>query len=219
MVVGGLVLVMLVLFLLAEAVGTEAALTDVFKRLAATPWLAAVAGVGLLVIDVLLPVPSTFVMIYLGWMFHTLGGTALSVLGCSLAALVAYAIGSRGGSALDRFLGPEDRARAHRLLERYGLMAIVITRPIPMFAEAVALLAGASGLGAWRVTLAAAAGSLPVALLHAWAGSRSAEAESLATGTVVLMFVLVLAISALFWLIGRRWQKPPSDDESYKPEP
>lgn len=198
MVVGLLMFVFTILFVVVEALGVPL-LSD------PAPWLdqggvpAAVLGVGLLIADVFLPVPSSLVMIAHGALFGVLMGTALSLVGSIGAALLGVAIGRRGGGLLDRFVTTEERALADRLLARWGLLAIVITRPVPILAETVALLAGAARLPVGPVAFAAAAGALPGALLYALAGAISTRFHN-----TVLMFALVLLIAALFWLIGHR---------------
>src|SRR4029079_1320667 len=68
-----------------------------------TPWmkhggvLAASIGVGLLIADVVLPVPSSLVMVAHGALFGVWWGTTLSLLGSVGAAVFAFAIGRAGG--------------------------------------------------------------------------------------------------------------------------
>src|SRR6185436_4502816 len=103
-----------------------------------TPWLshggvfAAIFGVGLLIADVLLPVPSSLVMVAHGALCGVALGTFLSLLGSVGAALFGFAIGRRGGKLLERVVTQEERARADKLLARWGALAIVVTRPVPL---------------------------------------------------------------------------------------
>jgi uncharacterized membrane protein YdjX (TVP38/TMEM64 family) len=195
---GGMLAFFLGLFFLVEALGVPLLVDP-------TPWLnhggvwAAMLGVGLLVADVLLPVPSSLVMVAHGALFGVLGGTLLSLLGSTGAALFGFWIGRRGGSLLERLVTTEERARADLLLERWGTLAIIVTRPIPLLAETVAIMAGASPLGWGRTALAALAGSLPPALLYALTGAAVANFQSTA-----LMFTFVLLITGICWVVGRR---------------
>lgn len=204
MILGAVVLVMLALFAVAQIFGLQAMMTGWIDASAQRPLLAGSIGLGLLVADVLLPVPATVILLYLGYAFGLAGGSALGLLGCVLSAVTAYGIGMAGGPLLDRLLAADERARADRLLQRYGLLAVVITRPIPMLAEAVALFAGSARIGARRVAGAAAAGALPVVVIHAWAGARFGVSDALSGGLVAGIFALVLAVSGVFWWLGRR---------------
>ena len=75
---------------------------------------------------------------------------------------------------------------------------MVLTRPIPLLAETVAIMAGASPLSWGRMALAALVGSLPPALLYALTGAAVANLQSTS-----LMFGVVMLVTGLFWLIGR----------------
>lgn len=169
--------------------------------------LAAIIGVGLLVVDIVLPVPSSLVMIAHGALFGVIAGTLLSLVGSVGATLAGFAIGRRGGSLLERLVPADERARADRLLARWGALFIVVTRPVPLMAETVAILAGASPIS-WRSAgRAAVAGSLPPSLLYALTGSVAATFQNGA-----LMFGLVLLVSGSFWLISYRLKSSGAND-------
>jgi uncharacterized membrane protein YdjX (TVP38/TMEM64 family) len=119
---------------------------------------------------VLLPVPSSAVVVAHGALFGVVGGTLLSLLGGLGATLVGFWIGRRSGRLVDLLVPPDQRGRAQRWLARYGPMAIVATRPVPMLAETTAIIAGTSPMRSrWAVT-AGAAGNLVPALLYALTG-------------------------------------------------
>ena len=84
-------------------------------------------------------------------------------------------------------------------MERRGIAAVILTRPMPIVAETVAIVAGATRMRASTVALAAAAGSLPPAVVYALAGSLAADfAES------ALVFVGVFLLAALACVAQRR---------------
>jgi len=191
-----LIVLFTIMFVIVEALGVPL-LSD------PTPWmkhggvLAACIGVGLLIADVLLPVPSSIVMVAHGALFGVLWGTVLSLIGSVGAAVFGFAIGRRSGRLLERAVTPAERARASSILTRWGTLAIIVTRPVPLLAETVAIMAGASSMS-WRaVVLASIAGSLPPALLYALTGAAVADLQNTA-----LMFGVVLLVAGLFWLIG-----------------
>ena len=179
-----------------------------------TPWMkrggvfAAAVGVTLLIVDVVLPVPSSLVMIAHGALFGVIVGTILSLIGSAGATLVGFAIGRRGGFMLERLVSGDERERADRLLARWGTLFIVVTRPVPLLAETVAILAGASSISWKSAVVAAITGSLPPALLYALTGSVAASFQNTA-----LMFVLILLVSGSFWLISYRFQSSGADDQ------
>ena len=191
-----LIVLFTILFLIVEALGVPF-LSD------PTPWMkhggvvAASIGVGLLIADVVLPVPSSIVMVAHGALFGVWWGTMLSLVGSVGAATFGFAIGRRGGALLERVVTPAERARASSILARWGTLAIIITRPVPLLAETVAIMAGASSMS-WRtIVVASIAGSLPMSLLYALTGAAVANLQSTA-----LMFGAVLLVAGVFWLVG-----------------
>lgn len=186
----------LALFAAVEAVGVPF-LTDPGRQLEQPGPVAAALGVGLLVADVVLPVPSSVVMVAHGALFGALLGTVLSLVGSVGAALVGFTVGRRGGPLLDRLVPAPERRRADALLRRWGVVAVVVTRPVPLLAETTVIIAGATRSLSWpRVAMAAAVGSLPAAALYALAGAVAAGVAS-----VTLVFGLVLVLAAATWLL------------------
>lgn len=204
-VVGALVALFLVLFVAFEALGVPL-LTDPWPFLHRGDAAAGLAGVALLATDVLLPVPSSVVMVAHGALYGVALGTLLSLVGSVGAALLAFALGRRGGPLLDRLVPPAARSRRGAVLRRWGPLAIIVTRPVPLLAETVAVLAGASSLRWRQLVLAAALGALPSAFLYAWAG---AAAGGLGTAWVALA---IAATAAVFGLVSH-WLERPSPDQ------
>jgi uncharacterized membrane protein YdjX (TVP38/TMEM64 family) len=170
-----------------------------------TPWLGrggagtAALTTGLLLVDVFVPVPSSLVMIANGVFFGVLWGSVLTLVGATGAALVGYGVGRWGSRAADRFIPPEERARARALVERWGALAVIVSRPVPILAEAVAVAAGLTGMRFGRFAAAAFAGSVPAAVLYSLTGAKAARLDS-----ALLVFALVIAVAAVFWLVGLR---------------
>jgi uncharacterized membrane protein YdjX (TVP38/TMEM64 family) len=191
----------LVLFLVAEAAGVPL-LEDPTPWLERAGWLSAVVGVSLLAVDVLLPIPSNVIMVAHGALFGTVVGTLLSLAGSMLAAAAGFWIGRRGGPLLALAVPAEERARANTLLERWGALAILVSRPLPLLAETITVLAGASPLGWGRAMLAAFVGSLPPCLFYAWAGAASVGFEGSA-----LIFAAVIVLAAAVGLAGRQFEQ------------
>jgi uncharacterized membrane protein YdjX (TVP38/TMEM64 family) len=200
--VGGLLTLLLVAFVLVEALDVPV-LTD------PSPWLdkgglvAAALGVGLLVVDVFIPVPSSGVMVAQGALFGVVLGTLLSLTGGFGATLLGFFVGRRSRRLVEWIVPAEEQDRAERLLSQYGALAIIATRPVPMLAETTAIIAGTSRLG-WRtVAVAGALGNLVPALAYALTGAIAASFNN-----QIVVFAAVIAVAALFWLAGR-WFGPP----------
>ena len=198
LVVGTMLTFFLLMFLLVEWLQIPL-LTDPSKWLNRGGVVGASVGVGLLIADVVLPVPSSLVMIAHGALFGVTLGTLLSLIGSIGATLTGFALGRRGGKWMERIVLPKERIRVETMLERWGALAVIITRPIPLLAETTAILAGASTMSWKRVAVASIAGSLPAALLYALTGAVAASFHN-----TVLMFCFVMLVSGVFWLLSRR---------------
>ncbi|HSH59595.1 MAG TPA: VTT domain-containing protein [Acidimicrobiales bacterium] len=185
-----LLAVMLVPFLVVEALDIPL-LAEPAPLGSRTGAVAAVLGVTLLVIDVALPVPSSVVMISHGALFGGLVGMALSVVGSLGSFGVGFALGRRGEPVVMRLVPEEERERADRFLLRWGLFGVVLSRPVPLLAETVSVVAGASPLS-WRAAVGAAAlGCLPAAAVYAFAGAAT---DTFAAGAVIFIAVVMVAV-------------------------
>ena len=194
------------IFLVAEQLNLPL-LEDPYGTIGASGSGAAVVGVGLLIADVVLPVPSSLIMIANGALFGVPLGAVLSVVGSVGATVAGYLLGRSGSSLTARIVRPEEQERANRLLEKYGMLAIILTRPIPLLAETTAIVAGMSEMKLRSVALAALAGALPSALIYAITGATAAKLNSAG-----LAFGLVLLITGLFWLASRQMRSASTDD-------
>lgn len=162
---------LLALFAIVQVAGIDV-LVDPRPMFAGLGALAAVVAVGLLIADVLLPVPSSIVMVWLGASQGWLVGATLSLVGCVGATVFAFWLGRRGGPMFERLVPADERARADAFLARWGVLAIAVTRPVPIVAETTAVVAGASPAVGWRgMLIAAIAGCAPWAVIYGVSGA------------------------------------------------
>lgn len=161
---------------------------------AAGPWSWA-AGTGLLVADLVLPVPSTVIMSALGWIHGTLGGGAAASLGIILSRLVGYGLGRwiHQPTAL-KLLGEKDFQRGKRLFARGGGWMLAVSQALPVIPEVLCCTAGLVRMPFGRFLGSLACGSIPVAFLFAWIGSAGREAPAWA------LFFSIAAPAALWGL-------------------
>jgi uncharacterized membrane protein YdjX (TVP38/TMEM64 family) len=192
---------LLSLFLIARAIGVTL-LEDPRPTLADGGSAGAALGVALLVVDAVLPVPSSLVMISLGALYGPVAGTLLSLAGRFGMAVVGLALGRAGAPVLVKLIGPGRRSHAEGLIDRWGALAIIFSRPVPLLAETVVLAVGAARLR-WRAAVPAAfVGSLPEAVAYGLVGDAAASA---ANGALVwVAFLVVGTLFRLFELLHRR---------------
>ena len=164
------------------------------------PWAAA-AGVGLLVADIALPIPSTIVMSALGATYGFWVGGLLSILGSMLAGLTAYGLARWAGRPAAIWIAGEDSlARTEELFARGGAWLVLTSRWLPILPEAVACLAGLARMPFRTFFWALMVGSIPLGLTFAWVGTLTEDREGLA-----LALSAGLPIGA--WLLSQRWRR------------
>jgi uncharacterized membrane protein YdjX (TVP38/TMEM64 family) len=95
-----------------------------------------------------------------------------------------------GRRAFVKLAGTGDTSRVEILMGRYGEWAIVLSRSVPMLTEVVSCLSGLSGMSVVRFLLLSVAGTMPICLVYAWAGSTSGGAPTGIGWAVLLAFVI-----------------------------
>ena len=100
--------------------------------------------------DILLPVPSSLVSTIAGAQLGIVAATAASWLGMTLGAMLGFFLAKSWGRAVAvRLSSAEDLARMDQLARQVGPAILIVTRALPVLAEASVLLLGTTQL-AWR---------------------------------------------------------------------
>ena len=155
-----------------------------------------VTGAGLLALDLLLPIPSSIVGALLGGRLGFVPGGVWCFLGLFTGHSFGYAIGR---------LTPA-RWASQPVGERRGAswIALLLSRPIPVFAEALSLAAGAQ-----RMPLSAFLTSVAIGDAI-YAGALAADGAALlpqdAWGVGLILPMLLPVIGYLAW---RKWVRTP----------
>jgi membrane protein DedA with SNARE-associated domain len=176
----------------------DALVADWLDPLPSPPVLAA-AEIGVLAADLILPVPSSMVATLGGASLGIVVGTACAWIGMTAGAVAGWWLGRRSaGRTLER-LEATDRAALARQERRMGPLLVVLSRPLPLVAEAVALFAGAAGMPLRSFFPAAAGGNLAIAFAWTLAGVLGRDTDA-------LQWVLVasLAVPVGFALVALR---------------
>lgn len=149
-------------------------------------------GAGLLALDVLLPIPSSIVGAMLGGRLGFAVGFFWAFTGLCTGQLVGYAL----GRALPARWSSE-------LPEAPTVALTLLSRPVPVLAEAVAIAAGATRLPFAQFALAGAAGNAIYAAAMAGDGAALLPQGLLGPGLILPMLVPVLAYLAWRRLVPR----------------
>jgi len=134
---------------------------------------------GLLAADIVLPVPSSIVSTAAGALLGFWNGAAVCWIGMTAGCLFGYALGSRAARGpASRLVGANDLERAASVVERYGDWALVVSRPVPVLAEASVIFAGIIRVPFKRFALITTLSNLGICLGYAAVGAFSMKLES-----------------------------------------
>jgi uncharacterized membrane protein YdjX (TVP38/TMEM64 family) len=174
---------------------------------AAPSWLAApdsltflaLLGIALLIVDVVLPIPSSMVGMAMCWALGPLWGGVSMALGLTLSFALGYVLGRLlPEQRLRQWVGAPLWDRVRHTAHRQTLWWIVASRPLPLLAEMSALLAGVWRVPAGPALLIAALASCGVAGLYAASAWLGQQAPHLA-----LTLLTMLTLPALTWTVHR----------------
>ncbi len=100
--------------------------------------------------DLILPIPSSVITTYIGGKMHWASGTLVSWVGMSLAAVIGFTLARKYGPQFAlRFSSAAQLENARDLAGRFGPMFLILSRGVPVVAEASILLMGMHRLS-WR---------------------------------------------------------------------
>lgn len=151
-----------------EAAWNVERLAVYFEESKTWAWL---LGIGLLLADLLLPIPGTIVMSALGAVYGFWLGGILATIGSMLAGMLGYGAGRFfKESFAKRWLGEKDFDKGKSLFERGGAWVVAISRALPILPEVIACMAGLLRMPFGTFVIALACGSIPMGFLFAWIG-------------------------------------------------
>lgn len=179
-----------------EAAFTLAGARAFLERCGPLAWL---AGIGLLVADVALPIPSTVVMSALGLRYGALAGGAFASVGSVLAGYAAYGASRWLGRPIAlRFAGESGLAKSDALFARHGGWLIAVSRWLPVLSEGAGCFAGLTRMSLSTFSIALVCGSVPMGFAFAAIGALGQTSPALA--------VALSAIAPpLAWAGAERW--------------
>ncbi len=156
----------------------------------ATFTIAVISGGGYIGIAVLMaiesaciPLPSEIIMPFAGYLVSTgqfdlyLAATA-GAIGCNLGSIVAYEVGKRGGRPMaerwGRYLliGADELDKADRFFDRWGSLAVLIGRLLPVIRSFIAFPAGVARMRLVPFHVYTFIGSWPWCFGLAWVGMK-----------------------------------------------
>lgn len=156
------------------------------------------AGIGLLILDLFLPILGTVVMSALGLVYGWFIGGLLSALGSIVAGLLAYGLAHKiGRKAVLWLTGENGLAEGERLFHgETGGWLVAFSRWMPVLPEVVACLAGITKMPFKRFFAALCAGCFPMGFIFAWIGETGNDQP-------VIALILSAGLPPLIWAAFR----------------
>jgi membrane protein DedA with SNARE-associated domain len=174
-----------------------------------------------------IPLPSELIMPFSGYLvstgrFNLLLVATAGAIGCNLGSTVAYAIGNYGGRALIERWGAYvliDRgelARVDRFFARYGNIAVLIGRLLPVIRTFIALPAGVARMPRLKFQIYTFLGSWPWCYALAYIGFKLGERwnsdprlrEVLHRFDALVVAAIILGVGWYAWRHWRRRSRP-----------
>jgi uncharacterized membrane protein YdjX (TVP38/TMEM64 family) len=134
---------------------------------------------GLLSIDILAPVPSSIVSTAGGYFLGFILGTLVSLTGMTISCIIGYFLGSKLGNPISgKLVGNNELSKLEKLQNKYGDWIIIISRAVPVLAEASILVAGIGHMPLNRFILLVLLSNLGISVVYAAIGAYSAQINS-----------------------------------------
>ena len=172
------------------------------ERFDASPVAAFTAVVGILAVDIALPVPSSAICTFAGKQLGAVLGTASCWLGLNISAGLGYWIGNRFGRPIAaRMSDPETLDRLEAIDNRSSILCLIICRALPIVAEASVLLMGIKKLPRRLFWPPVAVSNICIATALCWLGAFSAKANWF---PVAVCISIAIPVSfALYWKLRK----------------
>jgi uncharacterized membrane protein YdjX (TVP38/TMEM64 family) len=157
--------------------------------------------IALLATDILLPIPSSVISTLSGWQLGWWRGTLATWAGMNLGAAIGFALARRWGRPFANwFSNGDDLDRMHQFSQAYGPTVLVLTRAMPVFAEASVLIAGIHRMSWPRFLPAVLLSNLGIALAYSALGEYAQRHQWLPMALgVSIALPVAIAVAAKRW--------------------
>jgi membrane protein DedA with SNARE-associated domain len=165
-----------------------------------------------------IPLPSEIIMPFAGYLvsvgrFNLYWAATAGAIGCNIGSIVAYEIGKRGGRPLAErwgryvLIGPGELDTADRFFARFGGVAVLIGRLLPVIRSFIAFPAGVARMPLIPFHLYTFLGSWPWCFGLAWVGMTLGDKwnsdprikAAFHSADLVIGIVLIAAVGFYIW--------------------
>ena len=153
--------------------------------------------------DVILPVPNgitnTFAGMSLGWAISSV----IVWIGLNLGATFAYTLGRFAGRPIaKKLVSNKEFEEVRASLKNFNVSGLIVSRPVPGFAELIAITAGLSKIPFRLFLLVVSTTNIGVAIIFSGIGAAAIENDSLS-----LAFIGAIIFPAVLYFVYTKFYK------------
>ena len=153
--------------------------------------------------DVILPVPNgitnTFAGMSLGWAISSV----IVWIGLNLGATFAYTLGRFAGRPIaKKLVSNKEFEEVRASLKNFNVVGLIVSRPVPGFAELIAITAGLSKIPFRLFLLVVSTTNIGVAIIFSGIGAAAIENDSLS-----LAFIGAIIFPAVLYFVYTKFYK------------
>ena len=187
---GGFVVFGLILFFI---LGDSLVDQDWLDSLGAWSWI---LGIGLMVADIVLPIPNTAIITVMGQSYGPLLGGVIGIVGSFSAGVIAYGMTRMLGRGFAEWLLGDELVSAERFFNNSGSFAVACSRWLPLLPEAISCMAGLARMPFGTYCIALLCGCVPMSFAYAALAAVSDNEF------IPLLISIILPIP-IWWIAGR----------------
>jgi len=180
--------------------------------------------IGIMAIQgLLVPIPSEVVLLSTGMIWGWFFGGIMGIIGSMAASLLCFYISRKGGRPLaQKFVGESGLDMADKLIKKYGITAIIVSRFIPFISfDVISYASGLVDIDVKKYSIGTFIGSIFRAFFYSIWGALLGftppidttdvgliKAQSGVFNVILLVVLAILFVMfALFYLISKRHEK------------
>lgn len=180
--------------------------------------------IGIMAIQgLLVPIPSEVVLLATGMIWGWFFGGIMGIIGSMAASLLCFYISRKGGRPLaKKFVGESGLNMADKLIKKYGITAIILSRFIPFISfDVISYASGLVDIDVKKYSIGTLIGSIFRAFFYSIWGALLGftppidttdvgliRAQSEVFNMILLVVLAILFVMfALFYIISKRYEK------------
>ncbi|MFN5983016.1 MAG: VTT domain-containing protein [Fluviicola sp.] len=159
-----------------------------------------IASFIILASDVFLPIPSSLVLYSNGYVLNFEMGLLISLIASTLSSIIGYFTGKLSSKLIHK------NEIASSFLTKYGSLALLVSRGIPIISESITIVCGYSNFSFKKFILLNILGYIPICSIFCYFGSLGYHYKNLFIITFltsILFAFLILLLSKS--IIEKRW--------------